>query len=527
MKNVALSSVRVVALIAVAISMSACKKQPKGSSGDSRYSRTQPQQSAVPGHGQKDAGTTDLDKSKGQNQADQRPSGAVSIAGGDLLNPNYETRPAPGLESSGAATLATETDLSVPTPVVTSLVTTAQATTVAPVPATAARVAPVAQAAPASVTAAQQVPATPPVAVAAPSAPAATLVVPTREVGPGLPKTYSLSQVPLVTGALDERGQIYTDAKDDSVMAVMVDKMNQQEATFHAESLQLAQSVAKVEFEINGQYVSLNLKLKFVDQEINTTMTGVLNGRTAELKQIQPVGNFELRAHSICVDANQECRNVVIVLGHVINGQLCKRAYINHRWMMGGVGDGHFTLSKEDYEAWNKPISRAQKAFLRMVANTVHYNKVLFREIGNEPLKYPRLGFLGVRSWAVAYGKSGFEITMKKLALNGGTSDETKFSGELTKSWVSGDVTQELNVSGNYNDAEVNDRFDERFAPSISQVLLVNNDGRGNLTLQIDFTGEVSEGGQTVTKTTGSSRMNFTGLRIQTQSAQELQAIVP
>lgn len=361
--------------------------------------------------------------------------------------------------------------------------------------------------------------------------------------GPGWPKDYSPSQQPLYSGMVDERGQAYTDAKDDSIMAVMVDKMNRMAQELRVDSEQMAMAVNQINLAVDRQIISLNLVLRFADREINEDFSGYLTGqnRTAQLQQRSSRSGEQFVIQATCVDRDTNCRNVILKIDQIREGQVCRTVYAVHRWMMDGVGDGHFTLAREEYnkssqifledkaiqkaqkegKKYDKELivkNRAERAFLRVVGNTIHYNRMMNGESHRELSRTPRLGFLGVRSWAVAYGPSFFEITMGKAKAGAGgrLSDSTRFAGLLTKPRVAGEVAETMSIEGEYSNPQIDERYDDQFAKSITKAQLVDNDGRGNLTLQVQFKDSSSL-----------SRVNFTGLRIPALSGAELQQVVP
>ncbi|MGE0764605.1 MAG: hypothetical protein AB7N80_15120, partial [Bdellovibrionales bacterium] len=374
--------------------------------------------------------------------------------------------------------------------------------------------------------------------------------------GPGYPQGYEPTDRPNYSGLLDQRGQAYTDNKDDSIMAVLVHRMNNMDSALRADSEQLAQAVSRVNLIIDRQVVSLDLSFQFEDRVVEATFSGYLNNRHASTNLTQRSGSEQFNVHMLCADAqvsqNVLCRNAILTIDQLKDGQVCRRIYAVHRWMFDKVGDGHFTLSKEDFELStkiyeeDKAIQKAQKenkkyekelvvknralrAFLRLVGNTIHYNRVF---IHNEPVRLasgentqlartPRLGFLGVRSWAVAYGPSFVEITMNKAKAggNGALSDSTRFFGLLTKPRMPGELATDLNREGEYSTPQIDDRYDERLAQTIQKAALLDNDGRGNLALNLEF--KDSKVG------VASSRVNFTGLHLNVLSSNELLEVVP
>lgn len=340
-------------------------------------------------------------------------------------------------------------------------------------------------------------------------------------VGPGWPKGYEPNPRPIFTGAADERGFPYTDAKDDSIMAELVAKAE----AYGADSQQLAGTIKDLSFSISGQVATLEVDLSIDGDTIRASFGGLVQGRTAQLAARSLRSdrgssiNYQLQAQVACVDANQECRNAVITIDQIIEGKVCRRVYAVHREMLRGIGDGHFTIFDQDYINWKSAPTPAQRAFLRILSNTVYANRALFGQIKQVDVSRntPVLGYIGIRAWAVAYGRSAFEISMSK-GYGYNVGDTTKFSGWLTKGSAPAQITEELNISGTYRSPEVNEMYDERYAgpAGISQAVLRGNDGRGDLALQFNFY-----------NSNRVSQVNFSGLQVQTLRREEIRALVP
>src|SRR5690606_27963002 len=140
--------------------------------------------------------------------------------------------------------------------------------------------------------------------------------------------------------------------------------------------------------------------------------------------------------------------------------------------------------------------------------NTVHYNRMLNREFvrnaaGESKIypRSPRFNFIGIRSWAVAYGPAFFEIMMGKSKPGTGNiiMDNSRLAGLLTKPRVAGEPTSApLSIEGDYTNAAVDDFNDERFAQALEKAELIDNDGRGHLTMVLEF--RDSKAGNAITR---------------------------
>ncbi len=344
--------------------------------------------------------------------------------------------------------------------------------------------------------------------------------------GPGVPATYEVtSGTPKKTGVVDTSGRGFTDSKDDAVMAAIMNRMNQQPAQLRKESEEMAQAVRNVWLGNNNGQLNLNIgfaeggektvgyvegKDVKLDNEFSLRFVGQLKGRHADLTVLNNNTPYEIRAIVSCVDADNSCRNTVITVEHLQNGQLCRRIYIVHRWYMDGTRDGHFTLSDDDYANWQSRPSAQQRGFLRLIANTVTWNKN-FTSQRPQRIDGPMLKYIGIRSWAVAYGPAEAEVAMSKNSKQ--DAFEAKFMGPLLMGQISGEPTKLAIVTRNQADATQDSKFNESLVGASAS--LVDNDGRGNLVLEVRFTSG------------DATRVTFTGLRVPTLSRKNLDQVIP
>lgn len=394
-----------------------------------------------------------------------------------------------------------------------------------------------------------------PVAQAAPTS-SGVVITDTRagNQGPGWSRGDQTSQQPIYSGLINPKGQAYTDGKDDGIMAVLVEKMNQTEANIRQDSEQLAMTVNRLDLAVDRGVIALDLGFKFSDKQVDVAFSGFLKPGEGAATLTQRSGTEQFMVHVTCADQQGQqavkCRNAILAIFHLKDGVICRRIYAVHRWMIDGVGDGHLTMSNEEVELSTKIYeedrairqaqryntkydkvsvvkNRAYRAFLRLAGNTVHFNRRQNGEyqrmaVGDNNLpRDPRFNFIGVRSWTVAYGTSFFEITMGrgKAGQRLIQEDTTLFSGLLLKPRVPGEVATRMSLEGNYKLAQVDDRYDERFANNIRQADLIDNDGRGHLTLKMNFH-DPKEAPVT-------SRLNFTSQYVNTLSVNDLLKIVP
>lgn len=362
--------------------------------------------------------------------------------------------------------------------------------------------------------------------------------------GPGVPRGHeTTSPDPKITGVIDEQGRAFTTTKDDAIMAAIINKMNQMDPQVRADSEAMAQSVSHVEFDNNYGVLNLDIDFKLEDGDIKLAFSGQLQGQGGQLAVRRNNSNYEFKAQAICVDVRRECRNAVIIVEHFLNGQPCRRIYIDYRNMMArtygdtsNTGDGHFTLSNDDYRNWSSKTNIAQKSFLRLLANTAQYTKMLYGEEAPSRLPpMPRLEYIGVRSWAVAYGKSFSEVIVSKMRIGAGVGYTFSVYGPMTISRLAGEDVQEWNIrekntglGTDQGGPEVSKQFNERFnGGSISQILLVDNDGRGNFVFEFQFYGNLNEKGVQDESTGASTRVTFTGLTVPSFDRQQLDQVIP
>ncbi len=198
-----------------------------------------------------------------------------------------------------------------------------------------------------------------------------------------------------------------------------------------------------------------------------------------------------------CADLHIGCQNAVIRLQqHGQSGRVRRAAYIVHRW-----GDAHVTISDKDLNHYNQIENSNYRQFAQYLSNTANNaclailasvqsgarqmpecaQRRLIAQCGRKQWRTPGAKVFDFRSWAVAYGRSGFEFAM----IDQNTSQDLEAAGE-PRLRVRGPLiasnqlpmwNRPLNVQG-YG------------AEGIENVALVSNDGGGNLNLQVDFKGQ-------------------------------------
>jgi len=307
----------------------------------------------------------------------------------------------------------------------------------------------------------------------------------------------------------NDRGAIvYTDARQDGLMALIVDRVNRLPRAMDLGSRELAKRIRDVKVRADfsrSSAVDMQIALmvgpgRYEKIELRGNMAAA-RGRSngdVQLRAVSAPGNLKFSAVLTCADMDMGCQNALIRLQqHYRSGKIGRVAYLVYR-----RGDAHVTISEQDRMAYRQIPNQAHARFAEYLSNTSYNSCVAilrdafsgvrqlpscaFQRLKDQcgrraQFKQPAAKAFEFRSWAVAYGRSGFEFEMSD-------SGATRFSikGPLVASYqlpvwppVNSDMSQVrgLTVAG-------------ALARSIERVALVANDGGGNLNLQIVFKGE-------------------------------------
>jgi hypothetical protein len=300
-------------------------------------------------------------------------------------------------------------------------------------------------------------------------------------------------------------GYIFTDSRQDSLMAVAVERFNKIPESAQIGSRELAENIR--DFKVTSDpYQTGEVKVQFallVGEEKYETF--VLKGRMREwrgknrtdvnLRKVTKAG-LTFSGVLTCADLQIGCKNSLIRLHqHGRSGKIKRAAYIVHRW-----GDAHVTISDKDLNHFNQIESRNYRDFAQFLSNTANNaclsilgdvqtgkrqmpecaQRRLLAQCGRKQWQSPAAKVFDFRGWAVAYGRSGFEFNMiESGAYDFEKKDNVRLSirGPLIASNQLPMWGRPLKVDGSH-------------AEGISNVALVSNDGGGNLNLQVDFKGE-------------------------------------
>jgi hypothetical protein len=301
-------------------------------------------------------------------------------------------------------------------------------------------------------------------------------------------------------------GYVFTDSRQDALMALAVDRFNKIPNALQHGSRELAESLR--DFKVSADiYKTGKVKLQFAiatgkDKYETFTLKGTMSNwrgkdRTdVTLGKVKKAG-MTFSAVLTCADLQIGCQNAIVRLQqHGRSGKVKRAAYIVHRW-----GDAHVTISDKDLKHYNQIESDNYRAFAKYMSNTANNNcLVILGEVQNGTRQMPECAqrrllaqcgrkqwesnaakVFDFRSWAAAYGRSGFEFAMID---QGGLYDfeaqsepRLRIRGPLIASNSLPVWGRPLNVDGSA-------------AAGISNVALVSNDGGGNLNLQVDFKGQ-------------------------------------
>lgn len=301
-------------------------------------------------------------------------------------------------------------------------------------------------------------------------------------------------------------GHVFTDSRQDALMALAVERFNKIPSALQIGSRELADSIRdlKVSADI---YKTGKVKVQFAiatgpDKYETFTLKGTLqnwrgkNRADVNLAKVKKAG-LTFSGVLTCADLHIGCKNSIVrVQQHGRSGKVKRAAYIVHRW-----GDAHVTISDKDLNHYNQIDSDNYRAFAKYMSNTANNNcLVILGEVQNGNRQMPECAqrrllaqcgrkqwdsnaakFFDFRSFAVAYGRSGFEFAIIDqdglYDFEAQSEPRLRIRGPLVASNALPTWGRPLNVDGTHSSG-------------ISNVALVSNDGGGNLNLQVDFKGQ-------------------------------------
>lgn len=317
-------------------------------------------------------------------------------------------------------------------------------------------------------------------------------------------------------------GLIYTDARQDGLMAMVVDRINSLPAQMDLGSRELGLRINNVKVRgVRSDSVEVEIALLVDRDQVETIIMKGQRSRSRRdirLRTVSGPRNLPFSGLFTCADVGSECHNSLIRLEQLTrSGKVGRVAYIVYRH-----GDAHVTMTEQDRIGHASISNGGHKQFAGYLSNTVYNSCVsvlgdVLRGLRQVPecsyqrlkdqcghsarFRFPAAKAFNFTSWAVAYGKAAFEFEMV---------DEGRVRFSVRGPLVTGPETpvyqRDLTVDGS-------------FSPSIERAILVANDGGGNLNLQIDFAGSPKSHTR-VSVTTLMDDVRFNSERIMEQARQ-------
>lgn len=234
---------------------------------------------------------------------------------------------------------------------------------------------------------------------------------------------------------------------------------------------------------------------------LNAQQTNVLRMDLTNGKPEAFAGNMYLRV--TCFDRNiNSCQHMVLALEQRDErGQLCKRAFAIHRF-----GDAHMRVEQRALYAIANTNNEAFREFVTYLKNTIDYRVAVLG--GRAPTgRMPMAHSFGFRSWSVIRGAAGFDLYLKSAL----SSDRTGPTGRYRDVFVVqgplvapggaaplvGIEHVPVNIFGYTEDTSLPDipymgevsNGGGRYASMVNEGYLVFNDGKGRLSIRLQFGG--------------------------------------
>ena len=331
---------------------------------------------------------------------------------------------------------------------------------------------------------------------------------------PGLPTM--LSTQPLFTGAIDpinknpedvkkdpSVGFRYVDSSADGLLLLAMDKVKSLPQPAQDEDRRFAPRFSDIEVSTEVKK-SGRVKVRFLYEYKSGKFAPItLEGRAKdakkknrsdiELKQVSGRLSPGFAGHLACMDADGGCQTTAITLQRLgKDGKPGRSARAVHRF-----GEARLTLADLDLRAASTIQNKSHKALAEYLANTVNNSCLLFMaetkaagraldpceaqrlqmDCGDGQKHQPAAKAVVARSWAVAFGRSGFEVALEERGAGVEKSARAKLviAGPLGISSQRPMWPHNLLVKGGFG---------------ITEAHLIATDGGGNLNLQLVFAGE-------------------------------------
>ncbi|MGZ3722613.1 MAG: hypothetical protein ACXVA9_06770, partial [Bdellovibrionales bacterium] len=270
---------------------------------------------------------------------------------------------------------------------------------------------------------------------------------------PGLPNPPS--QEPIFTDLAGKSGLRYTDARQDGLFALAVERANALPAQMQKANQEFAKQIRDVKISVDLNKTRM-VKVQVVYQHRMRKAAIELRGqleRATEVRLVQvPVPGQAINDQSFggvltCADSDHGCKNILLRLDLKARDsqKILRTVYVVHRW-----GDAHITMSENERRSFARLPNQNQSAFAEYLSNTVNNTCLnvladatagrrqlpacalqrLQANCGGEDVKRPSAQAFGLRSWSAAYGRSAFELV---LASNGSYDGVADYDSKRTQ----------------------------------------------------------------------------------------------
>ncbi|MBK7844101.1 MAG: hypothetical protein IPJ71_10465 [Bdellovibrionales bacterium] len=313
---------------------------------------------------------------------------------------------------------------------------------------------------------------------------------------------------PSVTGTIDPAGNYFTDSRVDVLLPVLkaqIDKIPEP-IRQESEAFSLAINSMGVQANVKTRRVLVEFVFDGPTGPVSAKFAGFLdrNNRSVMYETHATEGDeYPFSVTLACVDADMTtCENTIVRIDQFTNkGEICKTAFVVHR-----VGNAHVTFNQSDYHRSLESLNPNFKEFMLYLKNTSDaVKKVLIclrsgrSNCATPPMRAPGANDVEFRSWAAAYGRSSFVVSLWSVTtINNPIQDALVFSGPLLLADSLGQESSsnsEIQINGyqrNLNAVNVNTGIvdhEGKFARYLSRAQLLKNDGNGNILASIHFNG--------------------------------------
>ena len=338
---------------------------------------------------------------------------------------------------------------------------------------------------------------------------------------PGTP--FPIAATPILTGGMTEREYRATDANDDFLMkylAQLSEEDTQKDKEFGDNSLKLAKAISNISAIINrtNGNVDINFVIKSGPRDYiipfrgrltanrRVVLDNVIESTTYEeidRKKEKQYKERKFRLTLACVDKTTGCSSVIMRLDQLFlkegvvrskdtkesDWQICRSVY-----SLARKGNVHLQIDEEDYKNFEsyRGINDNHYQFMKLLANSAHYVRYKTKSFDPKERKHlqgPRLHNATMEFFAVLYGYAGFQVNLHSAApIN---SPKVLVDG-ITQ--IRGPMLYAESRIANDNDMYpffTNVLADAtNYASMIETAKLVENDGRGQMAIVLNFKGE-------------------------------------